>query len=204
MLETSGRWRYPRRMPDVTQILSQIENGDTAAADQLLPLVYAELRKLAAAKLAQEKPGQTLQATALVHEAYLRSVDVQQADRWDSRGHFFSAAAESMRRILVERARSKGRNKRGGDRLQLSIDDVDAVDAVVNATPDQLFAIDEAIEKLQRDDPEVFELVRLRYFAGLSVPQAATAIGVSTATGYRYWTYARAWLHSELLEGDGA
>lgn len=188
-------------MSDVTQILSLIERGDTAAADQLLPLVYDELRKLAAAKIAQEKPGQTLQATALVHEAYLRLVGAERADRWDSRGHFFSAAAESMRRILVERARSKGRQKRSGDRLKFSIDDVDAV---VNATPDQLLAIDEAIEKLQREDAEVFELVRLRYFAGLSVPQAAAAIGVSNATAYRYWNYARAWLHSELLSCDGA
>jgi RNA polymerase sigma factor (TIGR02999 family) len=188
-------------MSEVTQILSQIESGNTAAADQLLPLVFEELRKLAAAKIAEESPGQTLQATALVHEAYLRLVGAKRADRWDSRGHFFSAAAESMRRILVERARGKGRQKRSGDRLRFSIDDVDAV---VNATPDQLLAIDEAIEKLQRDEADVFELVRLRYFAGLSIPQAAAAMGVSNATAYRYWNYARAWLHCELLNCDGA
>ena len=187
-------------MSDVTQILSQIERGDPAAADQLLPLVYDELRKLAAAKMAEEKPGQTLQATALVHEAYLRLVDTERVDRWDSRGHFFSAAAESMRRILVERARGKGRKKRSGDRIRFSIDDVDAV---VNATPDQLLSINEALDRLQRDDAEIFELVRLRYFAGLSGPQAADAIGVSNATAYRYWNFARAWLHNELLGPDG-
>ena len=186
-------------MSDVTEILSQIDKGDPAAAQQLLPLVYDELRRLAAAKLAAEKPGQTLQATALVHEAYLRLVDVERAASWDSRGHFFSAAAESMRRILVERARAKGRIKRGGDRHRFSIDDVDAV---ANATPVQLLAIDEAMERLRREDPEVFELVRLRYFAGLSVPQAANVMGVSTATAYRYWNYARAWLHAELLGGN--
>jgi RNA polymerase sigma factor (TIGR02999 family) len=186
-------------MSEVTQILSQIESGNSAAADQLLPLVYDELRKLAAAKIAQEKPGQTLQPTALVHEAYLRLVDVEQAGGWDSRGHFFSAAAESMRRILVERARSKGRKKRYGDRLRFSIDDIDAV---ANATPDQLLAINESMERQQLDDAEVFELVRLRYFASLSIPQAVAALGVSTATAYRYWNYARAWLHSELIGSE--
>lgn len=183
-------------MTDVTYLFSEIEQGDASAAEQLLPLVYGELRKLAAAKLAKEKPGQTLQATALVHEAYVRLVDAKNANEWDSRGHFFSAAAEAMRRILVERARSKGRQKRGGTRKRF---DIDAVDAAIQATPDQLLVIDEALSKLQCEDPAVFELVKLRYFAGLSMAEAAMALDVSIATAYRYWNYARAWLHSELL-----
>ncbi len=183
-------------MSDVTQILSQIESGDPLAAEQLLPLVYDELRKLAAAKLALEKPGQTLQATALVHDAYIRLVNVEKAQNWDSRGHFFAAAAEAMRRILVEQARSKLRHKRGGSRKSF---DVDTIDVAVQATPDQLLAIDEALEKLQREDPAIFELVKLRYFAGLNVEQAASALGISAPTAYRYWNYARVWLHNELL-----
>ena len=195
-------------MSDVTRILSQIESGDPSAAEQLLPLVYDELRKLAAARLAQEKPGQTLQATALVHEAYLRLVaspgqaspgrkSGENEPRWDSRGHFFAAAAEAMRRILVEQARGKGRQKRGGNRQRF---DIDAIDVAVQATPDQLLAVDEALEKLEREAPDIFELVRLRYFAGLNVEQAAAALGISAATAYRHWNYARAWLHGELLE----
>jgi RNA polymerase sigma factor (TIGR02999 family) len=187
-------------MSDVTQILSHIEQGDPSAAEQLLPLVYDELRKLAAAKLAQEKPGQTLQATALVHDAYLRLVDVEKAQHWDSRGHFFAAAAEAMRRILVERARSKGRQKRSGDLHRF---DIDAIDVAVNATPDQLLAVDEALDKLQREAPAVFELVRLRYFAGLNIEQAASALGISVASAYRHWNYARSWLHGELIETRG-
>jgi len=187
-------------MTDVTQILSQIEQGDPSAAEQLLPLVYEELRKLAAAKLANEKPGQTLQATALVHDAYIRLVDIERAQHWDSRGHFFAAAAEAMRRILVERARSKGRQKRSGDLHRF---DIDAIDVAVNTTPDQLLAIDEAMDKLQRDDPAIFELVCLRYFAGLNIEQAASALGISAATAYRHWNYARSWLHGELLESRG-
>jgi RNA polymerase sigma factor (TIGR02999 family) len=183
------------RMSDVTQILSAIEQGDPHAAAQLLPLVYDELRKLATHKLAQEKPGQTLQATALVHEAYLRLVDVDQVQRWDSRGHFFAAAAEAMRRILVDRAREKGRAKRGGKRKKLNID---AIDLATTATPDQLLAIDESLAKLARDDPAAARLVELRYFAGLTVEEAGDALGISTATAYRHWNYARAWLHSEL------
>ena len=186
-------------MTDVTQILSKIEDGDPSAAEKLLPLVYDELRKLAAARLANEKPGQTLQATALVHDAYIRLVDVEKAQHWDSRGHFFSAAAEAMRRILVECARSKGRQKRGGNWSRL---DIDSIDAVANATPDQLLAVDEALEKLNRDDPDIFELVRLRYFAGLNIEQAASALGLSAATAYRHWNYARSWLHSELLKNE--
>ena len=183
-------------MSDVTRILSQIESGDPLAAEQLLPIVYDELRKLAAAKLAQEKPGQTLQATALVHDAYIRLVNVEKAQHWDSRGHFFAAAAEAMRRILVEQARAKLRHKRGGARKRF---DVDTIDIAVQATPDQLLAVDEALEKLQREDPRVFELVKLRYFAGMNVEQAASALGISVPTAYRYWNYARVWLHDELL-----
>jgi len=186
-------------MSDVTHILSRIDAGDPKAAEQLLPLVYDELRKLAAAKLAHEKPGQTLQATALVHEAYLRLVGSHSAvseDQWDSRGHFFAAAAEGMRRILVEHARAKGRQKRGGGRQRI---DIDAVDVAIQATPDQLLAIDEVLEKLHREDAAVYELVNLRYFAGLNIEEAAAALGISAPTAYRHWKYARAWLHGELL-----
>jgi RNA polymerase sigma factor (TIGR02999 family) len=182
---------------DVARILSQIESGDPVAAEQLLPLVYEELRKLASAKLANEKPGQTLQATALVHEAYLRLVGPSNAPQWDSRGHFFAAAAEAMRRILVEQARAKGRQKRSGERERL---DIDAIDMAIQAAPDQLFAIDEALNKLRYEDATVYELVKLRYFAGLSIEQAAAALGISAATAYRHWNYARAWLHAELLD----
>lgn len=188
-------------MADVTQILSQIEQGDPSAAEQLLPLVYDELRKLAAAKMAQEKPGQTLQATALVHDAYVRLVDVEQAQHWDSRGHFFAAAAEAMRRILIEKARAKGRQKRDVERRRFEID---ALDAAVNATPDRLFAIDEALSRLQKEDPEVFKLVNLRYFAGLNIEEASDALGISSATAYRRWKYARAWLHNQLLSSDNS
>src|SRR5258707_9810897 len=164
-------------MSEVTRILSAIEQGDPQASAQLLPLVYNELRVLAAQKLAQEKPGQTLDATALVHEAYLRLVDVERAQQWDSRGHFFAAAAEAMRRILVERARAKGCEKRGGKRKRLNID---AVDLATTATPDQLLAVDEALARLALDDPAAAQLVQLRYFAGLSVDEAAKATGIST------------------------
>jgi RNA polymerase sigma factor (TIGR02999 family) len=183
-------------MSDVTRILSQIDSGDPTAAEKLLPLVYDELRKLAAAKLAHEKPGQTLQATALVHEAYLRLVGPGEGQVFDHRGHFFASAAEAMRRILVDRARSKGRQKRSGGRQRI---DIDAIDVAIQATPDQFFAIDEALDKLRREDAAVYELVKLRYFAGMNVEQAATALGISAPTAYRQWNYARAWLHSELL-----
>jgi RNA polymerase sigma factor (TIGR02999 family) len=185
-------------MSDVTRILAQIDAGDPKAAELLLPLVYDELRKLAAAKLAHEKPGQTLQATALVHEAYMRLVGSDQdGQSWDNRGHFFAAAAEAMRRILIDQARSHARQKRGGGLGRL---DIDAVDVAMQATPDQLLAIDEALDRLAREDAAVFELVRLRYFAGMKVEQAAAALGISVATAYRHWNYARAWLHSELLD----
>jgi RNA polymerase sigma factor (TIGR02999 family) len=185
-------------MSEVTRILSAIEAGDPRAAEHLLPLVYDELRKLAAAKLGQEKPGQTLEATALVHEAYVRLVDVDKAQQWDSRGHFFAAAAEAMRRILVDRAREKGREKRGGKLQKVNID---AIDVVTSATPDQLLAIDEALARLADDDPEAAGLVKLRYFAGMTIDEAGKAIGISTATAYRHWNYARAWLYGELCGG---
>jgi RNA polymerase sigma factor (TIGR02999 family) len=184
-------------MSDVTRLLSQIEAGDPSAAEQLLPLVYEELRKLAAAKLAQENPGQTLQATGLVHEAYIRLVDSEQAANWNSRGHFFGAAAEAMRRILVEIARGKGRIKRGGsfDRRALPtmeiVDDGPAVDVL---------AIDDALSKFAASHPEKAELVKLRYFAGLTIAEAASALGTSTATAERNWRFARAWLARELAD----
>jgi RNA polymerase sigma factor (TIGR02999 family) len=190
-------------MTEVTRILSAVEQGDPYAAEQLLPLVYDELRRLAARKLAQEKPGQTLQATALVHEAYTRLVGNGEAasreQRWDSRGHFFAAAAEAMRRILIDRAREKRSAKRGGGRKKLNID---AVDLATQATPDQLLAIDDALAKLARADPVAARLVELRYFAGLTVEEAGKALGMSTATAYRHWKYARAWLHGELLGAE--
>jgi RNA polymerase sigma factor (TIGR02999 family) len=186
-------------MTDVTRILSAIEAGDPQAAEQLLPLVYEELRKLAAEKMAQEKPGQTLQATALVHEAYVRLVDVEKTQHWNSRGHFFAAAAEAMRRILIEKARRKKADKRGGQRTRLSLDHVDAV---IVAPPDELLALDEALEKLEHHDPIAGKLVKLRYYAGLSLEQAAQALGISSATAYRHWTFGRAWLHGQLLAGS--
>jgi len=182
-------------MNDVTRILGQIETGDPQAAAQLLPLVYDELRKLAVHKLASEKPGQTLQATALVHEAYLRLVDIEQAQHWNSRGHFFAAAAEAMRRILVENARRKRSEKRGGGRMRVDLDDIaPAIDA-----PDgDLIALNEAVEKLERTDPAKAQVVKLRYFSGLTVPQVAEVLGVSVSTVDNYWAYARAWLRIEL------
>lgn len=187
-------------MTAITEILSHIESGDSSAAERLLPLVYEELRKLAAAKLAHEKPGQTLQATSLVHEAYLRLVgNGTRPESWDSRGHFFAAAAEAMRRILIDGARAKGRQKRQAVRRRF---DIDAIDVAVQASPDQLLAMGDVLDKLERVDPAVFELVKLRYFAGLNVEQAAAALKISPATAYRHWSYARAWMHAELLRQD--
>ena len=182
-------------MPDVTQILSEIENGDPQAAEQLLALIYDELRKLAAAKLIQEKPGQTLQATALVHEAYLRLVDNNQAQHWNSRGHFFGAAAEAMRRILVESARRKGRLKRGGDRER---HDVQSVEPSIEGPDIDILAVDEALTELAQQHPARAELVKLRYFAGLTLAEAAETLAISTATADRHWRYARAWLTQKL------
>ena len=185
-------------MTNITQILSQIEDGDPSAAEQLLPLVYEELRKLAAAKLAHEKPGQTLQATALVHDAYIRLVDVDKAQHWDSRGHFFAAAAEAMRRILVEQARRKARVKHGGDLQRVELGDADIA---ITTSDERLLAIDEALNKLAGEDPQAAELVKLRYFAGFSISQAAEAMGISRTSAYEQWAYARAWLRCEV-EGE--
>ncbi len=184
-------------MSDVTRVLSAIERGDPKAAEQLLPLVYDELRRLATAKMAHEKPGQTLPPTALVHEAYLRLVDTEKVQHWNSRGHFFAAAAEAMRRILIERARSKARERRGGG---WKLVDFEELDIATSVSPDQLVALDDALARLADLDPIAGELVKLRYFAGLGLDQAAAALGVSTATAYRHWAYARAWLYSELLK----
>jgi RNA polymerase sigma factor (TIGR02999 family) len=186
-------------MNEVTTILSALEKGDPHAAEQLLPLVYDELRKLAAQKIALEKPGQTLQATALVHEAYLRLVDVDDEQKWTSRGHFFSAAAEAMRRILVERARGKAREKRGGHWERV---DFETLDVMASASPEQLLDLDDALVRLAAIDQLAGDLVKLRYFAGLGLDQAAAALNVSTATAYRHWAYARAWLCSELLDSE--
>ena len=190
-------------MTGVTQILSQIEQGDPSAAENLLPLVYDELRKLAASRLRDEKPGQTLQATALVHEAYIRLVDVDKAQHWDSRGHFFAAAAEAMRRILVDQARRKGRLKRGAD---LARHDLDAVDIEVTAESADILSLDEALTKLATTNEVAARLVNLRYFAGLTVSEAAKALDISPRKANQVWTYARAWILAELGEcqsGDG-
>jgi RNA polymerase sigma factor (TIGR02999 family) len=182
-------------MSEVTQILSAIEQGDPHAAAQLLPLVYGELRKLAAAKLAQEKPGQTLQATALVHEAYLRLVDGEKTQSWHSRGHFFAAAAESMRRILVDQARRKQADKHGGGRLRVDLpEDL----AAPEPRSDDLVALDEALSRLEGHDPDAARLVKLRYFAGLSHQEAAGAIGISRGAADRLWALGRAWLFRQL------
>jgi RNA polymerase sigma factor (TIGR02999 family) len=187
-------------MTNVTHILSAIEQGNAGAAEQLLPLVYDELRKLAAQKLAQEKPGQTLQATALVHEAYLRLVDAEQARHWNSRGHFFAAAAEAMRRILVDGARRKRAEKRGGGGNRV---DLAQAEAVATTPPDDLLALDEALDRLTRHDALSGQLVKLHYFAGLTVEHAAEALGLSRATAYRQMTFARAWLRCQM-SGEGA
>jgi RNA polymerase sigma factor (TIGR02999 family) len=182
-------------MSDVTRILSQIESGDPSAAEQLLPLVYDELRKLAAAKLAHEKPGQTLQATALVHEAYLKLVDLEKVQHWDSRGHFFAAAAEAMRRILVQSARHKARVKHGGN---LHRCDADLAEIVAPATPEEVLAVDEALARLDAVHRPAAELVKLRYFAGMTIPDAADALAISPRKANQLWAYARAWLLAEL------
>ena len=186
-------------MTEVTQILSQIEQGDPTAAEQLLPVVYEELRRLAAAKLNNEKPGQTLQATALVHEAFMRLVDQTNPQQWDNSRHFFSAAAESMRRILIERARQRASLKRGGDHERIELDAVEP--SVLPLACDDILGLDVALQKLEHEHPRKAELVKLRFFAGLSVAQAAKALEVSTSTAENDWTYARSWLRLARL-GD--
>jgi len=190
-------------MPDVTRILKAAEEGDPAAAEQLLPLVYEELRKLAAQKLAREKPGQTLQATALVHEAYLRLVQSPQGEQgaapqsWDNRGHFFAAAAEAMRRILVEDARRKRSQKHGGRRERRELDDIQLT---FNTGQEDLLALDDALAKLERENRQAAALVKLRLFAGLSVDEAADSLAISRRSGFRLWTYARAFLQADLAD----
>jgi RNA polymerase sigma factor (TIGR02999 family) len=185
-------------MSDVTQILSRIKSGDSAAAEHLLPLVYDELRKLAAVKLSQEKPGQTLQATALVHDAYLRLVDVERPQQWDGRGHFFAAAAEAMRRILIEIARHKQSHKAGA-----GMNRIDLTEAAISfaAPVEDLLDLDEALTRLTVENEEAAELAKLRLFAGLTVDEAAENLGISRRTGFRLWTYARAFLQAELDPG---
>ena len=184
------------RPADVTQLLHQIESGDPKAADELLPLVYAELRRLASAKMAREKPGQTLQATALVHEAWIR-LSGSREQRWENRRHFFAAAAESMRRILVERARRRQRIRHGGDLERADIDEVEIASA---PREDQLVAMDEALEKLEAEDPEKAQVVKLRYFVGMTNQETAESLGLSVATVERYWSFAKAWLFKEIRE----
>jgi len=182
-------------MNEVTRVLSAIEHGEPHAAEQLLPLVYEELRKLAAQRLAQEKPGQTLEATALVHEAYLRLVDIEKEPHWNSRGHFFAAAAEAMRRILVENARRKMTRKRGGKREPI---DLKSIAAKFDSRPEELLLLDDALARLQADNAAAAELVKLRVFAGLSAGEAAKALGLPRTTADRHWTYGRAWLNAHL------
>jgi len=189
-------------MSEVTQILNALQQGDPHAAEQLLPLVYEELRKLAAAKLAQEKPGQTLEATALVHDAYIRLVGTPSegaAREWQGRAHFFAVAAEAMRRILVEKARRKRRHKHGGGLPRV---DVELANIVAPMPDDDLLALDEAMTRLATDDPIRARLVQLRFYAGLSNEEAAKVLGISAVTAKRYWRYARAWLHREVGKGD--
>jgi RNA polymerase sigma factor (TIGR02999 family) len=181
-------------MSEVTQILAAIEKGDGAAAEQLLPLVYGELRKLAARKMAREKPGQTIDATGLVHEVYLRLVDPEKARHWRSRGHFFSAAAEAMRHILVDRARRKRSQKRGGGRTRIAFDAA----KVASGDEYEVLAIDEALAGLAVVDPKAAELVKLRYFAGLSIPEAAAVLSIGARSADRLWAYARAWLRRAI------
>jgi RNA polymerase sigma factor (TIGR02999 family) len=192
-------------MTEVTRILNVIDQGDAQAAEQLLPLVYDELRRLAAQKLSNEKPGQTLQATALVHEAYIRLVGGNDQN-WDSRGHFFGAAAEAMRRILVENARRKQRIRHGGGHRQVDVQPValPPSDAAIEDDAEYLIALDAALTKLTEEDAVKAEVVQLRYFAGLTIDQTAEVLGISHATVERYWTYARAWLLKEVTDGDAA
>jgi RNA polymerase sigma factor (TIGR02999 family) len=186
---------------NVTQILHQIELGEPSAAEHLLPLVYEELRKLAASRLAQEQPGQTLQPTALVHEAYLRLVDVEKDQHWDSRGHFFAAAAEAMRRILINRARDRHRLKRSSRGRRI---DLDQIELAIDTPDEHLLELDDALRLLEEHDDQIASLVKLRFFAGLSQKEAALALGLPRRTADRYWAYARAWLFSAMQAEDGS
>jgi RNA polymerase sigma factor (TIGR02999 family) len=184
-------------MSEVTRILSAIEQGDPQAAEQLLPLVYGELRKLAAQRMTQEAPGQTLQPTALVHEAYLRLVDVEMVQHWNSRGHFFAAAAEAIRRILVENARSKHRIRRGGAWKRIEMEKIDLAD---EESAERILALDEALARLAAEEKVIAELVKLRYFGGLTIDAAAALLGISVRTANRHWAYAKAWLYQQLSQ----
>jgi len=186
-------------MSEVAQILAAIDQGDPRAADRLLPLVYDELRKLAAARLSQERPGQTLQATALVHEAYLRLIGAENKQSWHNRGHFFAAAAEAMRRILINRARDKKRLKRGGGQRRI---DLDHIALALETDDEELIALDEALQKLDQEDKLASQLVKLRFFAGLSLKHAAQSLGVAQRTAERQWAYARAWLYDQLRRDE--
>lgn len=189
-------------MSDVTQILFAIQQGDARATAELFPLVYDELRRLASQKLAGEKPGQTLQATSLVHEVYLRLVDVSREPSWNSRGHFFAAAAEAMRRILIEEARRRTRQKRGGGQRRISLDEAATLTCDAEQPGEDLLALDEALAKFETIAPDQAKLVKLRYFAGLTLEDAANSLGISIATVKRQWVYARAWLYGQLQERD--
>ncbi len=184
-------------MTDVTRILDAIDRGDARAADELLPVVYEELRRLAARHMSNERPGHTLQATALVHEAYLRLLGPD-SPKWDSRGHFYAAAAEAMRRILIDRARAGSAKKRGGDRRKVSLE---AADLIVDAVPAEIIDLDDALTRLAAEDPVKAELVKLRFFGGLSLDESARFLGISSTTADRYWAYARAWLYHEMTSG---
>ena len=186
---------YNAAMSDVTRILVAVQSGDEKASDKLLPLVYQELRRLAAAKLSKEKPGQTLQPTMLVHEAYVRLVDVDEPQEWNGRGHFFAAAAEAMRRIIVENARRKLSQRGGGDRARVELD---AVNLATEIRDGELVALDEALALLEDRWPDKAKLVKLRYFVGMTIPEAAAALGISHATAERHWKFAKAWLHAQL------
>jgi RNA polymerase sigma factor (TIGR02999 family) len=197
LVESGGY--YGKTMADITRILSAAQEGDQQAVDELLPLVYEELRKLAAARLTGEKPGQTLQATALVHEVYIRLVDARQAERWNSRGHFFAAAAEAMRRILIEQARHKRSEKAGGSAHRISLS---AIEGVVPQAGVDLLSLDEALDKLAAKDARKALLVKLRFFAGLTVPEAAEALGIATSTADADWAYAKSWLRVAMSTDD--
>jgi RNA polymerase sigma factor (TIGR02999 family) len=187
-------------MNDVTKILSAMGRGDLSSAERLLPLVYDELRKLAEARLAKEQPGQTLQATALVHEAYLRLVDSDCSVSFNSKGHFFVAASEAMRRILVDRARRKARPKHGGDRQRVDLEQDAAVDD--DSSSEKLLALHQALDRFEREDPQKAQLVKLRYFVGMTLVEAGDVIGISRATAARHWTFAKAWLAAELEQTE--
>ena len=196
---TPRAW-YSYGMSDVTQILSQLENGNTSSSDKLLPIVYNELRNLATARLHQEKPGQTLQATALVHEAYMRLVDVEKAQHWDSRGHFFAAASEAMRRILVEKARRKKRVKHGGE---MQRQEMEYVEIITPSSSSEILAVHEALDKFEKTNEQAAQLVKLRYFAGMTIPEAAESLAISPRKANQLWAYARSWLLDEIGSDAG-